>query len=119
MTYPALSRATVYRTLDLLTSLGVLRPIYLGEGDRLYIRADEGHHHLVCSGCRTVIGFEDCAVAELEDKLAATLGFEIQGHLLEFYGLCSECSRRAGEDHPSADDRPGSEMVRRGCYAHR
>ncbi|MBC8254239.1 MAG: transcriptional repressor [Ardenticatenia bacterium] len=33
VTYPALSRATVYRTLELLTGMGLLRPIYLGNGN--------------------------------------------------------------------------------------
>lgn len=88
---PKLSRATVYRTLDLLSELGLVRPI-LGTGqERIYIRSDGGNHHVLCSGCGRVAGFEECVADELGEMLAARLGFRIEGHLLEFYGLCPEC----------------------------
>ena len=89
--YPAVSRATVYRTLELLTALGVLRPLYLSDGGLYFTRADEGHHHLVCCDCGVVIEFEECVAEELAQRLAEQLGFRIQGHLLEFYGLCENC----------------------------
>lgn len=111
--HPKLSRATVYRTLELLTSLGLLRPIYLGGSDRYYIRSDEGHHHIVCSGCGRVVGFDECAVGDLERRLAKRLGFLIQGHLLEFYGLCGPCQQAGAA--VVAKHEPGEE----GCYAHR
>ena len=43
--YPQLSRATVYRTLDLLTDLGLVRPIYLGDNRQRYVTGQGGHHH--------------------------------------------------------------------------
>jgi Fur family transcriptional regulator, ferric uptake regulator len=89
--YPGLGRATVYRTLELLTSLGVVRPIFLGERGVCLTLAEGGHHHLVCSDCGTVIEFDECAVGELEQELAQRLNFQIRGHLLEFYGLCEQC----------------------------
>lgn len=89
--YPALGRATVYRTLDLLTSLGVVRPIFLGARGLCLTLAEGGHHHLVCSDCGAVIEFDDCPVQHLEQELAERLGFQIRGHLLEFYGVCGKC----------------------------
>jgi Fur family transcriptional regulator, ferric uptake regulator len=89
--YPGLGRATVYRTLELLTSLGVVRPIFLGERGVCLTLAEGGHHHLVCSDCGAVIEFDECAVGELEQELAQRLNFQIRGHLLEFYGLCEQC----------------------------
>ena len=89
--YPSLGRATVYRTLELLTSLGVVRPIFLGERGVCLTLAEGGHHHLVCSECGAVIEFDECAVGELEQELAQRLNFQIRGHLLEFYGLCEQC----------------------------
>ncbi|NPV08036.1 MAG: transcriptional repressor [Anaerolineae bacterium] len=116
-----LSRATVYRTLELLTSLGLLRPIYLGHADRCYIRSDEGHHHVICSGCGRVVGFEECVTKELEGRLARRLGFAIQGHLLEFYGLCGACqnpgSMLVSAHAPEAA--ATSQSSGEGCYAHR
>jgi Fur family ferric uptake transcriptional regulator len=89
--YPALGRATVYRTLEILTGLGVVRPILLGERGTCFARADGGHHHLICAECGTVIEFEECTVQELQQELARRLNFLIRGHLLEFYGLCAQC----------------------------
>jgi len=91
--YPALSRATVYRTLDLLTKLGLLRPIYLGEGNLCFIYPREGHHHLICSRCGMVVDFDECIAAPLGQALSERFGFRIESHLLEFYGLCENCQK--------------------------
>jgi Fe2+ or Zn2+ uptake regulation protein len=94
--YPALGRATVYRTLDLLTGLGVLRPIYLGDSRPCFTRIAEGHHHLVCSRCERVTEFDGRGVKEIARRLSRKLDFDVQSHLLEFYGLCGKC-RSAGK----------------------
>lgn len=92
--YPALGRATVYRTLDLLTDLGILRPIHQSDGSVQFARIEDGHHHLICLGCGAAIHFDECPVADLEQALEKRLRFQIQGHLLEFYGLCKECQEQ-------------------------
>ncbi|MCB0065134.1 MAG: transcriptional repressor [Caldilineaceae bacterium] len=89
--YPAIGRATVYRTLELLTQLNIVRPIYIGEHGPTYIRAEGGHHHLVCSDCGIVIDFEQCVADDLSAELAERFGFQIHSHLLEFYGRCADC----------------------------
>jgi Fur family ferric uptake transcriptional regulator len=89
---PQVGRMTVYRTLDLLSELGLVRPVYQGTGAAHYILlADGHHHHLVCANCATVIEFDDCALAEIEQVIGERFGFEVQGHLLEFYGRCHTC----------------------------
>jgi len=93
--YPKLGRATVYRTLELLTELRVLRPIYGGSDGVNFIRAEGGHHHLVCADCGDTIEFDDCVAAELAHDLAERFGFTIQSHLLEFYGVCAPCTSGA------------------------
>jgi Fur family transcriptional regulator, ferric uptake regulator len=89
--HPAIGRATVYRTLELLTQLGIVRPIYVGETGPTYIRADGNHHHLVCSGCGVVVDFEQCVADQMTQELVDRFGFQINSHLLEFYGLCAKC----------------------------
>ena len=89
--HPQTGRATVYRTLELLTTLGMVRPIYVGDSGPTYIRAEGGHHHLVCSGCGRVIDFDECVVESMERELEDRFGFCIQSHLLEFYGICACC----------------------------
>ncbi len=86
-------RATVYRTLELLTELGIVRPIYAGENGPTYIRAEGGHHHLVCARCGKIVDFDQCAADTMERELEARFGFRIWSHLLEFYGLCTDCQR--------------------------
>ncbi len=92
--HPAIGRATVYRTLELLTQLNIVRPIYIGEHGPTYIRAAGGHHHLVCSTCGIVIDFDQCVADEMTADLAERFGFQIQSHLLEFYGHCAACQQR-------------------------
>jgi Fur family ferric uptake transcriptional regulator len=89
--HPHTGRATVYRTLELLTQLGIVRPIYVGENGPTYIRAEGGHHHLVCAQCGKIVDFDQCAADTMERELEARFGFRIRSHLLEFYGTCADC----------------------------
>ncbi|MFZ4659628.1 MAG: Fur family transcriptional regulator [Caldilineaceae bacterium] len=89
--HPAIGRATVYRTLELLTQLNIVRPIYVGEHGPTYIRAEGGHHHLVCSTCGIIIDFDQCMAGDMMRDLSDRFGFQIQSHLLEFYGTCVNC----------------------------
>ena len=89
--YPKLSRATVYRTLDLLTDLGLVRPIYLGDNRQRYVTGQGGHHHLVCVDCGAAFEFDGCQADRLGVMLSEQFQFEIHSHLLEFYGLCQTC----------------------------
>lgn len=89
---PSVGRMTVYRTLDLLRQLGLVQPVYQGTGAAHYVLMDEGHHHhLICTVCDHVIEFDECMAQELGQQLTERFGFRIQGHLLEFYGICAEC----------------------------
>jgi Fur family ferric uptake transcriptional regulator len=91
--YPKLSRATVYRTLDLLTDLGLIRPIYLHDASQRYVTTQGGHHHLVCTECGVAFEFERCDADQLVLTLSDRFRFEIHSHLLEFYGLCEICKQ--------------------------
>ena len=89
---PGIGRMTVYRTLDLLSKLGLIRPIYQGTGAAHYILFEDGHHHhLICTNCDCVIEFDNCVLEEVEKAISAKFNFEIEGHLLEVYGRCNNC----------------------------
>ena len=92
---PKLGRATVYRTLDLLTKLGVLRPLYLHGGRPAFTRVESGHHHLVCSRCETIVELPHASLAAAVQRLAKESGFEVSSELLEVYGVCRDCRGRA------------------------
>lgn len=89
---PNVGRMTVYRTLDLLSEAGLIRPVYQGTGAAHYILLEDGHHHhLICTNCAQVQEVADCGLEELETLLSQRFDFQIQGHLVEFYGLCAAC----------------------------
>ena len=92
-----IGRVTIYRTLDILSQLNLVCQVYASGGCRSYMmrRPTEHHHHLVCSGCGRVVDFSGCGLAELEKRLARENKFDIEGHLLEFYGLCFDCRAAA------------------------
>jgi len=90
------AQATVYRTVALLTELGLLVRLHIGEGEACYTAMRVGHSHpLVCRLCRRVVDFDgDGDLAFLEKTLREATGFAIYGHHLEVYGVCPDCSRR-------------------------
>ena len=91
--HPSIGLVTIYRTLEILTKLGLICEVHAGGNCRSYLmrRPSEHHHHLICSNCGTVIDFTDCDLGELEQRLTEETGFKINGHLLEFLGQCENC----------------------------
>ena len=85
-------RSTVYRTLEILASLGILSRILDGSGRPVYVTGAPNHrHHLLCSECGVTVPFSDCPVSDLAVTLARDNNFEIHGHLLEIFGTCGTC----------------------------
>ncbi len=99
--YPALSRATVYRTLDLLVDLGVLRPVCTGARGSQVVFVEGGHHHMICLDCGAVIHFDACAMDDLGQSLAERFGFQVKSHMLEVYGRCEDCQKKMHATAPS------------------
>jgi Fur family ferric uptake transcriptional regulator len=92
----ASGRSTVYRTLEILASLGVLSRILDGSGRPVYVAGAPIHrHHLVCAGCGAAVPFNACPVGDLADALARENDFEVHGHLLEIFGTCLDCRTTA------------------------
>jgi len=87
--------ATVYRSMHLLEEMGLVKRFDFGDGVarfKLLRPGDDGHqHHLVCTGCSKVVEVEECAISELEQRLATRNGFKAVTHRLEFFGLCPAC----------------------------
>jgi len=93
---PEVGEVTVYRTLNILSDLGLVCMVHTGENIHSYIRRPDEHHgHLICSECGKVVNFTNCNVAELEKRLVAETGFTIKDHRLDFFGRCRECSQKS------------------------
>ncbi len=89
--------STVYRTLELLEQLGLVRHTHLGHGAPTYsVSTDDDHVHLVCRDCGGVSEASPDVVAPVVEQLAASHGFSVDvGHFAVF-GRCEQCSREAG-----------------------
>ena len=92
-----IGRATVFRALDLLTTLRVVERLDLRDGSHAYVvcDADEHHHHLVCSRCGRSEDVADGELAALVDDIASRSGFSIEAHRLELFGICPACAEPA------------------------
>lgn len=84
--------STVYRTLELLEQLGLVKHTHIHHGAPSYHLADDaGHVHLVCRQCEQVIQVDQAAVGPLVVALEQSNGFQTDlGHLTVF-GLCANC----------------------------
>lgn len=89
---PGVGRATIYRTLKLLTEAGVLCKTTMHDGSPRYsFDSSSHHHHLICSTCGSVSEFHDSPLEELLHELAGRVPGKVLGHRVEFYITCSEC----------------------------
>jgi len=87
-----ISRATVYRTLDLLVQCGLVRKHSLGATHANYEAAQDEHHdHLVCIQCGKVLEFFRPDLEKLQESICSEQGFQAFHHSLQIFGLCSQC----------------------------
>jgi Fur family ferric uptake transcriptional regulator len=90
--HPGIGLTTVYRTLEVLSELGLVRRVHLEGRCHAYapVREREGHH-LVCQKCHRVVDFPCTGLPELVERTARETGFAVESHLLELVGLCPSC----------------------------
>lgn len=94
----SIGRASVFRTLDLFTRIGIVRPTYIDGLSPSYVLLPDGHHHhIICTGCGDIIEFDDCCLGDLQNELSERYGVTISGHMLEFFGLCQRCTQTRAE----------------------
>jgi Fur family ferric uptake transcriptional regulator len=95
--HPAPGRATVFRSLDLLTSLGLIERVDLPDGSHAYVACQpaEHHHHLVCERCGRSTEVGDLGLSPILRRVETQTGYRIERHRLELYGLCPACARDA------------------------
>ncbi len=89
------SRATVYRTLEVLERDGLLTRMHLDSYHGYTVCDQSHHHHLLCHSCGQVTMLDASGVEAEIQRLAQQLDFRVDTHTLEFSGLCRIC--QAGE----------------------
>lgn len=92
--HPRLGLVTVYRTLDMLEQLGLVQRVHQPDGCHLYLRAPEGHEHiLLCRSCRRTDYFSGDDLSGLIEETSQNSGYEIEEHWLQLFGLCASCQQ--------------------------
>lgn len=110
---PKVSRATVYRTLDVLARGGFVESLDTGRGELVYehVLGHDHHDHLVCEGCGRIEEFHDERIEALQEEAARKKGFLLTGHLLRLTGLCKSCAREQGSSAKGSARRAAAERV--------
>ncbi|MFY9550527.1 MAG: transcriptional repressor [Thermoanaerobaculia bacterium] len=100
-----ISRATIYRTLELLVDSGIVGRVRIGEAGYRYerLRAGDHHDHLICDHCGRVIEFFEAKIEELQDEVAERYGFVLLSHSHQMRGICRACRPRAKASAAAAE----------------
>lgn len=92
---PAVARASVYRALEQLEELGLVRRIEVCRGTAGYERVDPAghhHHHAICRDCGRMVPFEDPSLEVAIHRLSESIDFEVSEHDVVLKGRCERCS---------------------------
>lgn len=92
---PAVGRASIYRALEQLERLGLLRRLEVSRGTAGYERVEpqgEHHHHAICRKCGRMVPFEDASLERAIKRVSDRVRFEVSEHDVVLRGLCPRCS---------------------------
>jgi Fur family ferric uptake transcriptional regulator len=90
-----IGRATIFRTLEVLETLGIVERLDLPSGEHAYVAcARAHHHHVVCSRCGRASEIDDAGLRIVVSEIAIRTGYRVDEHRLELFGLCPECLAR-------------------------
>ena len=103
-----ISRATVYRNLELLVECGLVRKQRLGHDRFLYEHVHPGqrHDHLVCRECGRVVEFVSPGIAALQEEICRAHDFDPSQFTLQIHSLCNDCSTRQRAEEKKTGSEP-------------
>ena len=96
--YPNISLGTVYRNLSLLTDLGEIKRLQVGDGVDHYDADTSKHYHVVCIECGSVTDVKVNNIDHITDSANADFDGEIRGHVTYFYGVCGDCHKKKSSE---------------------
>jgi Fur family ferric uptake transcriptional regulator len=97
---PRSDLASVYRNLETLEEIGLVRHFHLGHGPGLYALAGLEREHLVCDSCSAVLAVDPADMDEVRSLIRARFGYEARFSHFPIVGLCDECAREEPRDPP-------------------
>ncbi len=89
--YPNISLGTVYRNLMLLSDLGEIQRVNVGDGSEHFDPDTSLHNHFVCRQCGRVLDLEMDGIEEVDRMASQSFGGKIEGHKIYFHGVCEDC----------------------------
>lgn len=90
---PELSLGTVYRNLNLLCELGMLKKIHIDNAKERYDVRTDRHSHLLCTVCNRVFDITDEALDGIEKRISEKYGYIVEDVSLNVKGKCAECAK--------------------------
>jgi len=113
---PGVSRTTVYRTLETLANLGVVRRTNHFAASARFDGNMEQHHHLVCTVCGKVVDFKDTSLKIQNVPAVRQDGFTLLDYSIYFEGHCSACSKigKPAKPRTAKRRRPASTGLNKG-----
>ena len=109
---PRLDRATVYRTIDKLKSMGLIDELDLMhmEGEKHYyeVKPRRDHVHLACFQCGGVQEFSTPLFEELKNVITQQMGFDVTLTRLEVGGTCANCRGKNAVERPPRRQKKGT-----------
>ncbi|MCH5325518.1 MAG: transcriptional repressor [Eubacterium sp.] len=92
--YPRISLGTVYRNLNQLSEIGVLKKICSPYGSTRFDGRTDPHFHMECTCCGKVYDVELSDVPAFEDKLGEHYGFAVTRCEVSIQGICGDCRKK-------------------------
>ena len=92
--HPGIGQATVYRTMRMLESVGLVTSSNFGSSSaRFEVQDDDHHDHLICTECGRIVEFLNEEIERLQDEIAEKYGMRLTAHRMELYGKCANPKR--------------------------
>ncbi len=92
-TFPNISLGTVYRNLQLLTELGEIKKLNVGDGVDHFDGDTSPHYHFICKECGRVVDLQMGNIDTIKDIAGVNFDGQIAGHITYFYGRCGSCCK--------------------------
>ena len=87
-----IGRATIFRSLDVFATLGLVERVDLPDGVHAYVVCEAvHHHHAICTSCGRSTDVSDHGLADTLAEIGRRSGFQVTAHRLEIFGLCAAC----------------------------
>jgi len=87
---------SIYRSLDLFESLGMVFKIINGSSVKYKLcELEDHHHHIICKACGSVVELNFCDISDWSKKVTESTGYQVIDHQLNFYGFCKACKKGA------------------------